>query len=744
MKQGQNIQKNYVKLMMQIFAFFCFLLSVFSFLPQESLAAPVTVSKSLSRPALSLGLVGWWTLDGGEMTPNIRDRSTQSVHFNLFGQSPTTTTPGKLGQALSFDGTDDYLEYNGRVDSSTTGTISAWINVNAQTTGEVNTILSYGGGDVATAGLFSFRLEDVAGAEQLKAVQRSDSEATPNIIAAVAPGIRGTGWHHVALVSSGTAWSMYVNGVLMGLTVISGSNNGNWLGDTTVSAGLTRIGGTRYDGTNIHFMDGKIDDSRLFNRALTASEIASLYRVGVAGSMNKKTKALSPAMADGLKGWWTFDAEDINWTTGIVTDRSGSGFSGRLASIATSSTAAGRHGQALYFNGTASHVDVDGAVDPSSYFFTLSYWLRSDGATESYLGNMRWNGTSGWVMDITSGVFYWANGTTKQTWSTGVKPEGAWSMMTVTMNATTLSIYKNGTLIATTTKSVSGGIGAGAYTMKIGKDASSAAYYWKGAIDDVRVYERELSASEIASLYTDASVTKIATSKVGGDRFREGLVGWWTLDSTDVDWNSGRVTDRGSAGNHGYVKNLSTTTSPASGAMGQSLFFHGLNGKIVVGDPADGSLDFGTNSFSYGLWVFSTSSVTAYDMPIWKGGSSAALPGYDLELGTGGWNADLADGTFAETVLFGTEASFLNRWVHLFIVVDRAAGYAYAYADGVHKNGTADNISAFGSMSGASSFTIGNIGTSDAYPFRGMIDDVRIYNRALTPTEVYDLYMFTH
>ena len=50
---------------------------------------------------------------------------------------------------------------------------------------------------------------------------------------------------------------------------------------------------------------------------------------------------------------------------------------------------------------------------------------------------------------------------------------------------------------------------------------------------------------------------------------------------------------------------------------------------MTIMDPADGSLDFGETSFSFGLWVKVDQSAGPWDMPLFKGGSNAGAAGSD-------------------------------------------------------------------------------------------------------------------
>lgn len=76
---------------------------------------------------------------------------------------------------------------------------------------------------------------------------------------------------------------------------------------------------------------------------------------------------------------------------------------------------------------------------------------------------------------------------------------GQWYQLAGTYDGSTLKTYVNGVLDRQI--SVSGSMDATAFPITIGKTADSAANYFNGLIDDARVYNRALSAAEIAALY---------------------------------------------------------------------------------------------------------------------------------------------------------------------------------------------------------------------------------------------------
>ena len=82
-------------------------------------------------------------------------------------------------------------------------------------------------------------------------------------------------------MSTDTAYKMFVNGSAETLTVAAGSNDGKWIGDTTINAGrLTAIGTIKYAGTNYRYMDGILDEYGIWDRDLTNDEVTALYNSG--------------------------------------------------------------------------------------------------------------------------------------------------------------------------------------------------------------------------------------------------------------------------------------------------------------------------------------------------------------------------------------------------------------------------------------------------------------------------------
>jgi hypothetical protein len=227
----------------------------------------------------------------------------------------------------------------------------------------------------------------------------------------------------------------------------------------------------------------------LLNSLLTAFE--SLYsQPGV-----RNTAAISD-FDNVLVGKWTFD--DISGTT--APDTSGNGNNGRLYGSPTVVT--GRAGGALEFNGS-SYVEIPNSNVLNVNQGSFSYWFKSNNAlsassnrqdlfakTLSYwliLNYPQKDGRFSFVLNRGNPIVF----STGASWNAS-----EWHLLTGTNDGTTLKLYVDGTLQGT---AASAPIEQSNSPITIGKSVYSSGFI--GAIDDVRVYSRALSAGEVADLY---------------------------------------------------------------------------------------------------------------------------------------------------------------------------------------------------------------------------------------------------
>ncbi len=204
-------------------------------------------------------LVAAFAFDEGRGT-TAWDSSVQGNDGTIAGAS--WVGPGRSGSgfALSFDGVNDWLtvpDDGPALDLSSTMTLAAWIYA-ARTAGWQSVIVKERPGQPAVYGLW--------------ASTGPDQRPSGKVYLTVGANQRVFGqnplvlnrWTHLAMTYDGSALRFYVNGSLISSRAVSGV--------IQVSTGHLRIGGNSVFG---EFFKGRIDDVRVYRRALSATEITS-------------------------------------------------------------------------------------------------------------------------------------------------------------------------------------------------------------------------------------------------------------------------------------------------------------------------------------------------------------------------------------------------------------------------------------------------------------------------------------
>ena len=187
------------------------------------------------------------------------------------------------------------------------------------------------------------------------------------------------------------------------------------------------------------------------------------------------------------------------------------------------------------------------------------------------------------------------------------------------------------------------------------------------------------------------------------------LVGYWSFD----DVNGKIVKDSSGSGNDGTIYGKTET----AGKIGQALSFDGINNKVTFNKI---TLSTGTYSF----WIKPNSLIGEQNIIC----SSDGLRRIQLAKNCVRIETDTNNQYF----IFSSARLPLNKWTH--ITISRDGDYASIYKNGdfvqtVH-------------MAGANSLTVNNFGgIRDGYrKFSGLLDEVRIYNTALTGKEIKQSY----
>ena len=177
-------------------------------------------------------------------------------------------------------------------------------------------------------------------------------------------------------------------------------------------------------------------------------------------------------------------------------DASGLGNGGTISG-ATHVT--GKFGNGLAFNGTSALVSIaDSASLDVTSAVTLEAWVYPT-ALSGWRDVIFKNTDIYFLMGCTptgSAPGFGGTFTSANAYGTGALPLNAWSHLAGTYDGTTMRLYVNGVLVSS--QAQTGPIATSTGALSIGGD-TTAGQYWSGMIDEVRVYNRALSAAEIQS-----------------------------------------------------------------------------------------------------------------------------------------------------------------------------------------------------------------------------------------------------
>jgi type II secretory pathway pseudopilin PulG len=214
-----------------------------------------TASIYLRTNAYNGGLIGCWKLDETSGTTAV-DSSGTGNDGNLVNMTPSGCwVSGQIGNALAFDGTDDFVQVaNLSNQLGANYTISWWAEPN-QIAVKENILL----GTDSTSHDFEYYQNNTNLC--VRADAGSSDDITVNNVFTVGQ------WVHICGVGDANGTGVYVNGTLAGTTTVKKNTTSNY----NLNIGAYPSGANSFNGT--------IDDVRIFNRALSTAEIATLANI---------------------------------------------------------------------------------------------------------------------------------------------------------------------------------------------------------------------------------------------------------------------------------------------------------------------------------------------------------------------------------------------------------------------------------------------------------------------------------
>jgi len=228
--------------------------------PVQTVTYGTYTNYSTDLTTITNGLVGWWRLNG-----NATDSISGSVGA-VFGASPTSGQNGQGGTAYSFNGSNTYISIvnNPAVGNLTNNlTIGAWVRANNTTS--IGTIVSSSRIGTANGIALSTLSNSTA---RFTTLGVRDYNSSTAVYAA-------NSWEFIVAVMSSNNVTYFVNGIQRDTIThtVGGSINSD---DPLYIGAGTVTGGTALTSP----FQGSIDDVRIYNRALSPSEIQTLFNGG--------------------------------------------------------------------------------------------------------------------------------------------------------------------------------------------------------------------------------------------------------------------------------------------------------------------------------------------------------------------------------------------------------------------------------------------------------------------------------
>ena len=216
-----------------------------------------------------------------------------------------------------------------------------------------------------------------------------------------------------------------------------------------------------------------------------------------------------------------------------VYDSSGNGNNGTITNATW--TTSGKYGDALVFNGTNALVTIpDAASLHLTTGMTLEAWVDPSTVTSAWRDVIYKGNDDYWLEATSTKSKFPAAGATVgtsdvATYGTAALKASTWAFLTETYNGSTLSLYVNGTQVLSLAEA--GNIATSTDPLQIGGD-SIYGQYFKGTIDEVRVYNGALTAAQITSDMNTPITQAPAITSVAATTFTAGASGTFMVTTT--------------------------------------------------------------------------------------------------------------------------------------------------------------------------------------------------------------------
>ena len=481
----------------------------------------------------SSNLAGWWKMGDSNVTSTTHS-GTASCQVNLSASASGTASTPVLDNdyAVSCDGTDDYIDLNSNFSSvfNSDFSVAFWINLpegqpsgSGFGTGSNPNIfgLSNSGNAHRFFGLIG--LSGASDAGKLRVYYKAGGTQVHARSASAFFSSGATGWVHVVVtVEEGSnGIKMYKNGSAVSVdeadnSSMSSVTMSNFAGNVDMT-----FGASNRSGTPNYETDADFDEIAIFNTALSASQVSTIYNNASVYNLDGHSN---------LEGWWRF--EEGSGTS--VADSSSNSNTATLVNGPTFSTNAPivyANDYSLDFDGTNDYLST--SLVTNSYDlkngFSASLWVKLDdvSTTQDFFG--RYGASTGrFYFGITGSNVRAAVGTSfdTSTLSHGMST-GTWYHVAYTFSggsSGTFTYYLNGSSVGTI--SFTWTSDSGSYEpMHIGGLKNGSSLHQNptnGKLDEFALYNSTLSASDITAIYNSGTPVN--------QGYDSNLVAYWRME----------------------------------------------------------------------------------------------------------------------------------------------------------------------------------------------------------------------
>jgi hypothetical protein len=217
------------------------------------------------------GLVGEWLFNG-----NVKDTSGNGNHGTIHENVALTRDRfGNENRAYKFNGIDGYVKAKADDLPRKDRTVSLWFNANTISTNPV--FLGYGGGICGTSWFMSIGPTYYGGPTTAYGMS---AHCDVNSILYKYSYSPEEIWHHFVVETSASGTIMYLDGSLVASNANYVNNTATVGMDLSLGVDVSALGRAPYTDPNVGYLNGSLDDVRIYSRALSESEILTLYNEG--------------------------------------------------------------------------------------------------------------------------------------------------------------------------------------------------------------------------------------------------------------------------------------------------------------------------------------------------------------------------------------------------------------------------------------------------------------------------------